>query len=48
MQLEVIYRKTLDLLLFGVDFHIFIYFAVTPIMLLVDQVPAVRCCFDFR
>lgn len=48
MQLEVIYRKMLDLLLSGVDSYIFIYFAVTPAVLLVDQVPAVRCCFGFR
>lgn len=48
MQLEVIYRKMLDFLLSGVDSYIVSYFAVTPTMLLVDQVPAVRCCFGFR
>lgn len=41
-------RKILDLLLAGVASYMFIYFAVTPTVLLVDQVPAVRSCFGFR
>lgn len=47
MQLELIYRK-MDLLLSGVDSYIFIYFAVTHTVLLVDRVPAVSCCSGFR
>lgn len=47
MQLELIYRK-MDLLLSGVDFYMFVYFAVTHTVLLADQVPAVSCCSGFR
>lgn len=38
MQREVICRKVLDLLLDGVGSYTFVYFAATPMVLLVDLV----------